>query len=116
MKRCWKILVLFTAVASQTAFTENFTPTPEMIRFRLEKEYPNLFELYKHLHTHPELSFQEEKTADRIAGELRQIGFEVTTNIGGHGVVGVLKNGNGPTILVRTDLDALPVKEQTGLS
>ena len=87
-----------------------------MIRFRLEKEYTTLSELYTHLHTHPELSFHEEKTSARIADELKQVGLEVTTNVGGHGVVGVLKNGNGPTILVRTDLDALPVREQTGLA
>jgi hippurate hydrolase len=82
---------------------------------RVNQEYPNLFDLYKHLHTHPELSFKEEQTAMRVAGELEKLGFEVTARIGGHGLVGVLKNGTGPTILIRTDLDALPVKEQTDL-
>ena len=66
-------------------------------------------------HTHPELSLHEEKTGQRVAEELKQAGLEVTARVGGYGVVGVLRNGSGPTVLVRTDLDALPVKEQTGL-
>lgn len=74
-----------------------------------------LLALYKHLHSHPELSFQEVKTAERIAAELRKVGADVTTGVGKLGVVGVLRNGPGPTILVRTDLDALPVTEETGL-
>jgi amidohydrolase len=71
--------------------------------------------LYTELHANPELSHLEEKTAARVAKELRSAGYEVTEKVGGHGVVGVLKNGDGPTVLLRTDLDALPVKEQTGL-
>lgn len=86
-----------------------------LVKSRVDQEYPNLFEFYQQLHTHPELSFKEEKTAERVAEELRKAGLEVTTDIGGHGLVGVLRNGPGKTILVRTDLDALPVKEQTGL-
>lgn len=74
-----------------------------------------LEQLYRYLHAHPELSYQEEQTAARIASELQGLGFDVTTGVGGHGLVGVLKNGDGPTVLLRTDLDALPVKEQTGL-
>jgi hippurate hydrolase len=87
----------------------------EPLQARANQEYPRLFELYKHLHTHPELSLHEEKTGQRIADELKEAGFEVSGPVGGHGVVGVLRNGRGPTVLVRTDLDALPVKEQTGL-
>jgi amidohydrolase len=79
-------------------------------------EHASLDALYKHLHTHPELSLQEEATSARLAEELKKLGFEVTTGVGGHGVVGVLENGKGPTVLVRTDMDALPVTEQTGLS
>ena len=74
-----------------------------------------LVALYRHLHSHPELSFREEETAGRIAAELRKTGADVTTGVGKHGVVGVVKNGPGPTVLVRTDLDALPVVEETGL-
>jgi len=81
----------------------------------VKQELPSLVTLYKELHANPELSLHETETAARIAKELREAGLEVTENVGGHGVVGVLKNGDGPVILVRTDLDALPVKEQTGL-
>ncbi len=81
----------------------------------LEKELPALEDLYKQLHSHPELSYQEEKTSGRMAKELRDLGFEVTEKVGGHGVVGILRNGQGPTVLVRTDMDALPVIERTGV-
>jgi len=70
--------------------------------------------LYKQLHAQPELSNQEEKTAKFLAEQLQKTGFEVTQKVGGHGVVAVLKNGTGPTLLLRTDMDALPVTEQTG--
>lgn len=78
------------------------------------KELASLTALYRELHANPELSLHEEFTASRIAKELRDAGLEVSEKVGGHGIVGVLKNGEGPVILVRTDLDALPVKEQTG--
>src|SRR5262249_29641366 len=82
----------------------------------LDAIYPSLDVLYQDLHRNPELSLHEEKTAAKLAERLRAVGFEVTEHVGGHGIVGVLKNGAGPTILVRTDLDALPIKEQTGLA
>jgi hippurate hydrolase len=90
----------------------------------IQKEYPSLEALYKHLHENPEISFQEEKTSMRIAEELRKAGYEVTERFGEYpkdfgkvtyGVVGILKNGQGPTILVRTDLDGLPMQERTGV-
>lgn len=71
--------------------------------------------LYRDLHEHPELSGEETQTALRIAAELRHLGFTVTENIGGHGVVGVLENGPGERVLMRADIDALPVREATGL-
>ena len=86
-----------------------------LIRAQVNTEYPQLFALYQHLHAHPELSFHEEKTSARVAEELKRAGCEVTTGVGRFGVVALLKNGAGPTILVRSDLDGLPVKEQTGL-
>jgi amidohydrolase len=82
----------------------------------LEALYPSLDALYIDLHKNPELSLHEEKTAAKLATRLRALGFEVTENVGGHGIVGVLRNGAGPTVLVRTDMDALPIKEQTGLA
>src|SRR5438477_13146893 len=81
----------------------------------LDQLYPHLDSLYIDLHKNPELSSHEEKTAVKMADELRKLGYEVTTGVGGTGVVGVLKNGKGPTVLLRTELDALPVEEKTGL-
>jgi amidohydrolase len=69
--------------------------------------------LYRELHESPELSLQEAKTSARLAGELTRLGFEVHRNVGGHGVVGLLRNGSGKTLMLRTDMDALPVEEQT---
>ncbi|MGW1737318.1 amidohydrolase [Nocardia sp. NPDC001965] len=70
---------------------------------------------YRDLHTHPELGMNEHRTADIVATALREYGYDVTTGIGGTGVTGVLRNGSGPTVLLRADMDALPVKEATGL-
>lgn len=81
----------------------------------IDKIYPELDSLYKHLHQNPELSLQEKETSARIAEELRSLGYEVTEGIGGYGVVGVLKNGPGPVLLIRADMDALPMEEKTGL-
>jgi len=81
----------------------------------LETLYPQLERLYLDLHQNPELSLHEERTAAKMAAELRSAGFEVTERVGGWGVVGVLRNGVGPTVMLRTDMDALPVREQTGL-
>jgi len=81
----------------------------------VKAEVGSLEALYRHLHQNPELSYHEKETAARIAKELSAAGFEVAAGVGGTGVVGVLKNGRGPTVLVRTDLDALPVEEKTGL-
>ncbi|SES18901.1 hippurate hydrolase [Lentzea xinjiangensis] len=75
----------------------------------------DLHDLYRDLHQHPELSFQEFRTAELLAGALRPSGFEVTTGVGGTGVVGVLRNGDGPLVMLRADIDALPVEENTGL-
>ncbi len=83
----------------------------ESIDTCIEAQRPALIKLYEHLHANPELSFHEEKTSARMADEIRALGFEVTTKVGGFGVVAVLKNGPGRTVLVRTDLDGLPVRE-----
>jgi hippurate hydrolase len=88
-----------------------------------DAELPSLLPIYKDIHSHPELSGHEERTAALIAKELRAAGCQVTDHLGkyensklkGYGVVGVMKNGDGPTVLVRTDMDALPVHEETGL-
>jgi hippurate hydrolase len=75
---------------------------------------PDQEAFYKDLHQHPELSHQEQRTAERVAGQLQQYGCTVQAGIGGTGVVGILSNGDGPTVLLRADMDALPVKEDTG--
>lgn len=81
----------------------------------LDQRLPELVDAYKHLHAHPELSLQELKTATFIARALEQAGWEVTRGVGRTGVVAVMKNGTGPTVLIRGDMDALPVLEETGL-
>jgi amidohydrolase len=82
---------------------------------QIDAVYPQVEALYLDLHRNPELSFHEEKTAAKIAEQLRRLGYEVTTAVGGNGVVGVLKNGGGPAVMLRAELDALPVPEKTGL-
>ncbi|MFI6727619.1 amidohydrolase [Streptomyces sp. R-74717] len=81
----------------------------------LDGELPGLRNLYKDLHAHPELSFQEVRTAGIVAARLREQGWDVTEGVGTTGVVGVLTAGDGPVVLLRADMDALPVKEETGL-
>ncbi|MFF1705835.1 amidohydrolase [Streptomyces sp. NPDC058252] len=76
---------------------------------------PALEELYRDLHRHPELSLRENRTAGVLAGRLRKAGYDTADGVGGTGVVGVLRNGDGPTVLLRADMDALPVQEETGL-
>ena len=81
-----------------------------------QTEEIDLFKLYKELHTNPELSYQEFETSEKLALILEEIGYEVTRNIGGNGVVALLKNGEGKTIMLRADMDGLPVEEKTGAS
>jgi len=85
------------------------------IEATIETDYPRLDALYKDIHAHPELAFQEVKTAAKLAAEMRALGFEVTEQVGKTGLVAIYKNGAGPTIMVRTELDALPMEEKTGL-
>ena len=73
-------------------------------------------DLYRHFHQNPELSFQEQNTAAEVVRRLKSFGFDVTEGVGGTGVVGILRNGDGPTVLMRSEIDGLPVKEKTGLS
>jgi hippurate hydrolase len=104
------LLLVSTTLAAQTAAPKNPALAP------LDGIYPELETFYIDLHQNPELSFREEKTAAKLAQRLRGLGYEVTTGIGKTGVAAVLKNGPGPTVLVRADMDALPVEEKTGLS
>jgi hippurate hydrolase len=81
----------------------------------LDRLIPGIEALYKDVHAHPELSMQETRTAGLVADRLRAAGFEVTTEVGNTGVVGLLRNGDGPTVMLRADMDALPIEEMTGL-
>jgi hippurate hydrolase len=103
------VLCCSIALSALTVLAQTADLSAEAARIASELE-----PVYKQLHAQPELSNQEEKTAKFLADELEKIGFEVTRKVGGHGVVGVLKNGEGQTLLLRTDMDALPVTEQTG--
>lgn len=98
------------------------TLAPDALKGQIDKQMPELAATYKQLHQHPELSHHEEQTSAFLAAELRKAGYEVTEHIGKYedgskawGIVAILKNGAGPTVLIRTDMDALPVTENTGL-
>ncbi len=95
--------------------------TPAMaqgdLRADIEADYKaNLASLFDHFHRNPELSHREFKTAERLAKEIRALGFEVTEKVGGTGVVAVMKNGAGPTVMIRADMDGLPIREDSGLT
>src|SRR5687767_11171464 len=81
----------------------------------IRADMPQLLTLYRDLHANPELSMQEVRTAAKLAPEMRKLGFEVTEKVGKTGVVAVMRNGPGPVLMLRADMDALPVVEQTGL-
>jgi amidohydrolase len=104
-------LALFS-LASQA---QQAAPYKTQVATRIDAMYPWLDGVYKDLHAHPEIAFQEVRTAGKLAGEMRKLGFEVTEKVGKTGIVAVLRNGAGPTVLVRTELDGLPMEEKTGL-
>ncbi len=81
----------------------------------VKADLPGLLTIYRDLHEHPELSFQEKRSAAILAAEAKKLGFAVTTGVGQTGVVAVMRNGPGPVLLLRADMDALPIAEQTGL-
>jgi amidohydrolase len=87
------------------------------LRTAIDKDYQeNLGPLFEYFHQHPELSFLETETSKRLASELRALGYDVTEGVGGTGVVAVMKNGDGPTVLMRADMDGLPLKEDSGVA
>ena len=97
------------------AMAAPFPAAAQDLRAAIQAEMPDLMNLYRDLHAHPELSMQETRSAARMAEEARRAGFTVTTGVGRTGVVAVLANGPGPVLLLRADMDALPVEEQTSL-
>jgi amidohydrolase len=109
------VVVILLCLRTVTVFAADAVQSPASTA-AVEAVLPQVEALYLDLHQHPELSFHEQRTAATLADGLRKLGFDVTTGVGKLGVVGVLKNGAGPTVMLRTELDALPVKEQTGLA
>lgn len=114
------MLLLAGAVAAlsgpATAQVPASPSTQSDLRAAIAADYDaNLGALWEHLHRNPELSTLEVQTAARMAEELRALGYDVTTGVGGHGVVAVLRNGPGPTVMLRADMDGLPIREETGL-
>ncbi len=107
-------ILAVTAATAGTTGPEEPMPTTEL-QARINAEYPDLSACYIHLHQTPELSNHEVNTSAYMAAAMRKAGLTVTEHVGGTGVVGILRNGEGPTLLVRTDMDALPVTEATGL-
>lgn len=111
MQSLAKFLLLFPLLTPVSClFAQTKSPAQEA-----DAVYPEVYKLYVDLHEHPELSGHEVQTATKLAAGLRDLGYEVTEHVGGTGIVGVLRNGSGPTIMLRTELDALPVEEKTGL-
>jgi len=106
---CSTIAIIITAM-----FFSN--PIEETIKNIVNDDMSYLVEFYKVRHQYPEVSLHEKETAAALAKEIKSIGFQVTENFGGYGIVGIYKNGEGPTILYRTDMDALPMKEKTELA
>jgi len=116
--RALLVLVVFLPVVTRIGSAGQLLAAPSLpavVKKLVMDEYPKLDTLYRYFHSHPELSLHEEKTSARLATELSEAGFQVTRSVGGEGLVAVLRNGQGPTLLIRSDLDALPVTEQTGL-
>jgi amidohydrolase len=106
-----KLTSLLALAAASIAMPSHADPLEQAVKADL----PGLLTIYRDLHTNPELSFKEGRSAGIMAAEAKKAGFEVTTGVGGTGVVAVMKNGPGPVLLLRADMDALPVTEQTGL-
>jgi len=119
MIRFTKFLLAFVALCSLLSLPAraelDVAKLKTTIEASVENEYPKLDALYKDIHAHPEIAFQEVKTAAKLAAEMRAIGFEVTEQVGRTGLVAMYRNGAGPTVMVRTELDALPMEEKTGL-
>jgi amidohydrolase len=120
MNRFTKLLLASAALCAVTILPAraeiDVNSLKAAIETSVEADYPKLDALYKDIHAHPEIAFQEEKTASKLAAEMRALGFEVTEKVGKTGLVAIYKNGDGPTIMVRSELDALPMEEKTGLS
>ncbi|MBP0597709.1 amidohydrolase [Herbaspirillum sp. LeCh32-8] len=111
MSACLGLLCLVATASAQPPSAGAPAVSPQITAM-----YPEVEALYRDLHQHPELGFEEWRTSEKLAHMMRKLGYEVTTGVGVTGLVALMKNGDGPTIMLRTDLDALPVLEKTGVS
>ena len=105
----YSIATVLSLILSSTVLADTLSES-------VQQQMPQLMTVYQDLHQHPELSSEEVKTAKKLAKQAKALGFQVTEQFGGTGVVAVLKNGSGPTVMIRADMDGLPVVEQTGLA
>jgi amidohydrolase len=109
------LVLAFSVAMAHAANAADVAGTRATIDRGLDAQYAHIEALYKDIHSHPELGFQETRTAAKLAQEMRALGYEVTEGVGKTGIVALYKNGPGPTVMVRTELDALPMPEKTGL-
>jgi amidohydrolase len=105
------VIPAFALLCASPSHAQNNVFTPAQV----DVIYPEVENLYMNIHAHPELAFQELQTAAKLASWMKGLGYDVTTGVGQTGIVAVLKNGSGPTVMLRTEMDALPVEEKTGL-
>jgi amidohydrolase len=117
----FSVAVSFMPFSSRDVAAETSAPPFDVAAVKhsidavMDREYPHLDVLYRDIHSHPEVAFQEIRTAALLAADMRKLGFQVTEHVGKTGIVAIYKNGPGPTVLLRTELDALPLEEKTGL-
>lgn len=115
MPKIYRYLTIVTCILMISGIKTLEAQPQNEVRTYLDEIYPDLLDLYKQLHQEPELSLQEKNTARLMADQLSDLGFEVQENMGSYNLAGVYRNGPGPVVLIRTDMDALPVTESTGL-
>jgi len=108
-------LLIATLLFASSVSAQGSRPGDGVGAVQVDAIYPDIEKLYIDLHRNPELAFQERRTAATLAARVKALGYEVTTGVGGTGIVAILKNGPGPVVMLRTELDALPIEEKTGL-
>src|SRR4026207_2531926 len=115
MNRIYFGLLIATLLVAYTASAQTLRTGDSIGAAQVDAIYADIEKRTIDLHRNPELAFHEERTAATLAARVRALGYEVTTGVGGTGIVAILKNGPGPIVMLRTELDALPIEEKTGL-
>jgi len=108
-------MLIATLLFASSASAQTFRAGDGVGAAQVDAIYPDIEKLYFDLHRNPELAFHEQRTAATLAARVKALGYQVTTGVGGTGLVAILKNGPGPVVMLRTELDALPIEEKTGL-